>query len=168
MGRASFRCADLPMTGADEWIERPLAVGDRHFVATCVSVGNPHAVVFGQPLDEDDVRRDGPQIETHRQFPRRTNVQFIEVVDRGTVRALIWERGAGYTQASGSSACAVAAACVRTGRVDRDVQVVMPGGSLRVRVLDDFRLEQTGTAQEIATGRLSPDLVSALQSLSPR
>jgi diaminopimelate epimerase len=162
MGQVSFRCADLPMTGADEWIARPLEVGDRRLVATCVSVGNPHAVIFDAPHDESFALRYGPLVETHAQFPRRTNVQFIQVVDRRTVRALIWERGAGWTQSSGSSACAVAAATVRAGLTERQVQVVMPGGTLDVLVGEDWTLEQIGFAQELAVGHLGADLVAAL------
>ena len=164
MGRVSFRCADLPMDGRgqDEWVQRPLEVGDRRITATCLSVGNPHTVLFDAPFDEATARKYGPLVENHAQFPRRTNVQFIQVVDRGTVRALIWERGAGWTLASGTSSCAVAAACVRAGLTDRRVQVVMPGGTLEVAVADDWQLEQTGFAQEIAVGRLAPDLLHAI------
>ena len=164
MGRVSFRCADLPMDGLgrDEWIAQPLTVGDRTFTATCLSVGNPHAVLFDAPFDEATTRHYGPLVENHRQFPRRTNVQLIEVIDRATVRALIWERGAGFTMASGTSSCAVAAACVRAGLTGRKVQVVMPGGTLEVVVGEDWQLEQEGFAQEIAVGRIATDLLQAL------
>jgi diaminopimelate epimerase len=167
MGRVSFRCADLPMLGdgADEWVERKLTVGDRQFTATCLSVGNPHAVLLDAPFDEATARQYGPLVENHARFPRRTNVQLVQVVDRTTVRALIWERGAGWTLASGTSSCAVAAACVRAGLTDRAVKVVMPGGTLDVIVHDDWRLEQVGFAQEIAVGALAPDLVAALESI---
>jgi len=164
MGRVSFRCADLPMDGlgAEEWVQRKLEVGDRQISATCLSVGNPHAVLFDAPFDEATVRTYGPLVENHKQFPRRTNVQFIQVVDRGTVRALIWERGAGWTLASGTSSCAVASACVRAGLTDRHVKVVMPGGTLEVFVGDDWQLEQIGFAQEVAIGRIAPDLLHAI------
>jgi diaminopimelate epimerase len=164
MGRVSFRCADLPMDGrgADEWVQRPLDLGERSFTATCLSVGNPHAVLFDAPFDEASARKWGPLVENHAQFPRRTNVQLIQPVDRGTVRALIWERGAGWTLASGTSSCAVAAACVRAGLTDRRVKVVMPGGTLEVVVGDDWQLEQIGFAQEVAVGKLSADLLATL------
>jgi diaminopimelate epimerase len=167
MGRVSFRCADLPMDGLgnEEWIERKLEVGDRQITATCLSVGNPHAVLFDAPFVEAAVRKYGPLVENHAQFPRRTNVQFVEVVDRKSVRALIWERGAGWTLSSGSSSCAVAAACVRAGLTDRHVKVVMPGGTLDVVVGDDWQLEQIGFAQEIAVGKIADDLASALRNL---
>jgi diaminopimelate epimerase len=128
-------------------------------------VGNPHAVILDAPFDEAFARQYGPLIENHAQFPRRTNVQFIHVVDRATVRALIWERGAGWTQSSGSSSCAVAAACVRAGLTDRAVKVVMPGGTLDVVVGEDWQLEQIGFAHEIAVGHVAADLVRALELL---
>jgi diaminopimelate epimerase len=162
MGKVSFRCADLPMTGADEWVQQKLQVGDRQLTATCLSVGNPHAVILDAPFDETFAKTYGPQIENHTQFPRRTNVQFIQVVDRGTVKALIWERGAGWTLSSGSSSCAVAAACVKANLTDRAVKVVMPGGTLEVVVHDDWSLEQVGFAQEIAVGLIADDLLADL------
>ncbi len=167
MGQVSFRCADLPMTGpdksvVDEWVARKLKVGDRELTATCLSVGNPHAVILDAPFDEEFAKKYGPQIENHAQFPRRTNVQFVRVRDRNTVEALIWERGAGWTQSSGSSSCAVAAACVRAGLTERAVKVVMPGGTLEVVVGQDWSLEQVGFAQEISRGLISSDLVAAL------
>jgi diaminopimelate epimerase len=169
MGRASFRCADLPMDGggAEEWVQAPLEVGGRTFTATCISVGNPHVVLFDAPFDEASARAIGPLVENHARFPRRTNVQLIQPIDRERVRALIWERGAGWTLASGTSSCAVAAACVRAGITDRHVRVVMPGGTLEVIVDDDWQLEQVGFAQEVAVGRLSSDLLHALDAKIP-
>jgi diaminopimelate epimerase len=164
MGRVSFKCADLPMIGADEWIERKLLVGDREFTATCLSVGNPHCVLLDAPFDEATAKKYGPLVENHPQFPRRTNVQLVQVVDRSTVKALIWERGAGWTLSSGSSSCAVASACVRAGLTDRQVKVVMPGGTLDVVVGEDWRLEQIGFAQEIAAGKIAGDLWHALNA----
>ena len=163
MGKVSFKCADLPMTGSDEWVERKLKVGDREFTATCLSVGNPHCVILDAPFDEETAKKYGPLVENHAQFPRRTNVQFVQVVDRTTVKALIWERGAGWTLSSGSSSCAVVAACVRAGLTDRHVEVVMPGGTLDVAVGEDWSLEQIGFAQEISIGHIAADLWNLLQ-----
>jgi diaminopimelate epimerase len=164
MGLVSFRCEDLPMTGCaeGEWVQKPLKVGDRTFTATCLSVGNPHAVLLDAPFDEASARKYGPLVENHAQFPRRTNVQLVRVRDRRTVEALIWERGAGWTLSSGSSSCAVAAACVRAGLTDRQLKVVMPGGTLDVIVHEDWRLEQIGFAQEISVGTLGDDLLADL------
>ena len=163
MGRVSFRCEDLPMVGAEEWIQKPLEVDGCALTVTCLSVGNPHTVVFDAPFDENTVKRYGPLIEQDRHFPKRTNVQFVRVASRDTVEALIWERGAGWTLSSGSSACAVAAACVRSGRTDRNVDVVMRGGTLKVEVQDNWEIYQTGRAQEIAQGVLSAELVASLR-----
>jgi diaminopimelate epimerase len=148
-----------------EWTEEALTVGDRTFRTTSLSVGNPHCVLFDAPFDEASARKYGPLVENHPKFPKRTNVQLIQPVDRGTVRALIWERGAGWTLASGTSSCAVAAACVRAGLTDRHVKVVMPGGTLEVTVDDDWQLEQVGFAQEVARGTLSADLLHAIGAL---
>jgi diaminopimelate epimerase len=145
-----------------DWAEEALTVGDRTFRTTSLSVGNPHCVIFDAPFDEPSAKKYGPLIENHPKFPNRTNVQFIQPIDRGTVRALIWERGAGWTLASGTSSCAVAAACVRAGLTDRHVRVVMPGGTLEVTVGDDWQLTQLGFAQEVCSGKLSTDLLHAI------
>jgi diaminopimelate epimerase len=163
MGKVSFRLRDLPMTGPEEeWVQAPLVAGDRTFTVTCLSVGNPHCVVLDAPFDEETCRRYGPLIENHPRFPNRINVQLVRPRDPHAVEALIWERGAGWTLSSGSSACAVAAACVRAGLCEREVQVVMRGGTLEISVGEDGSVEQTGFAQELALGTLSADLLAAL------
>lgn len=167
MGRISFRTADLPMTpedGSETWIAKPLKAGDRTFTATCLSIGNPHAVLLDAPPVKELVEKYGPLIERHPYFPRRVNVQFIEVLDRGRVRAMIWERGAGWTMASGSSACAVASAAVKAGLTDKKVAVEMPGGVLEVTVGDDWQVEQVGPAQEIGRLIISQELAFDLTS----
>jgi diaminopimelate epimerase len=162
MGRASFRCEDLPMAVSGEWIQKGLDCGGRVLTITAVSMGNPHAVIIGDALDEHEVRTFGPQIEWHPMFPQRTNVQFVRVIDRTTVEAMIWERGAGWTLSSGSSACAVVAACVRNGLTERSVEVRMPGGELRVTVGPDWEVEQVGWAQELMSGTIARELLTAL------
>jgi diaminopimelate epimerase len=165
MGHVRWEMSALPMIGEGEhWTRRPLRIGDEDVIATCLSVGNPHAVLLGAACDETTLLRLGPLVEHHAQFPRRTNVQLCAPIDRRTVRALIWERGAGPTLASGSSACAVVAACVEAGLVDRDedITVQMPGGALRVRIDRDDALEQVGPVQAIAHGEISEDLWSEL------
>jgi diaminopimelate epimerase len=163
MGHASFRCEDLPMTATGEWIQKPIACGDRAFTATCVSMGNPHAVIFTDTLDETLVRTYGPQLEKHPLFPRSTNVQFARVIDRATIEIMIWERGAGWTLSSGSSSCAVVAAAVRTGRVDPAVEARMPGGTLQVTIAADWAVEQVGPAQELLHATISAELLASLR-----
>lgn len=155
MGRASFRSRDIPMTGpVREVVGEYLGIGPRGVRFTAVSVGNPHCVVFVPELRESELLEYGPQIERHPSFPRRTNVQFASVASRRTIEALIWERGVGATRASGSSACAVAAAAFRDGLVDRRVTVRMPGGSLAIEVDDEMELHMTGPATPVYAGRL--------------
>lgn len=128
-----------------------LDVGEERIELTPVSVGNPHAVVRREPL-RDDLLRLGPLIETHDRFPGRTNVQFVRVDGLNTVTAAVWERGAGETRASGSSAVAVAGAAVVNGWCKSPVTVHMPGGDLRVSLDAENRARLTGPAEEICTG----------------
>jgi diaminopimelate epimerase len=169
MGRANFRAPEIPMNGSDrEVVGVPLQVNDHFLTITAVSVGNPHCVVFRDSLDESEIKRLGPLVERHPAFPNRTNVQFAKPEGRDRVRILIWERGAGYTLASGSSSCAVAAAAVKNGLCDHGrVTVVMPGGELIIEVRPDWSLRLQGPVEEIYTGRLSQDLLDALRRNAP-
>ncbi|MFA5205296.1 MAG: diaminopimelate epimerase [Lentisphaeria bacterium] len=161
MGRASFSSAAIPLTGpAREALEETLTIAGTAVRFAGVTVGNPHCVVLNQPATVDTAHRLGPLLETHPLFPHRTNVQFMEVRDRHTLRIEIWERGAGYTLASGSSASACAAAAVRLGRCDSPVTVQMPGGDLRVEVAADFAIVQTGPVTAVAQGRIAPELLA--------
>jgi diaminopimelate epimerase len=139
-----------------------IEVDGQRLEVTSVSMGNPHCVVVVPDLSAIDVPGLGPKIERHPAFPKRTNVQFAQVVSRTEVRILIWERGAGYTLASGSSSCAVVAACHRRSLVDSDVTVTMPGGRLRITIADDGEIRMRGPVEEISTGDLSPDLLRRL------
>jgi diaminopimelate epimerase len=163
MGRATFVSEDIPMTGPRrEVVGEPLVVDGERLVVTCVSVGNPHCVVLTDVLDEAQVKRLGPQIERHPSFPKRINVQFAKVLSRDRVAILIWERGAGWTLASGTSSCGVVSACVRNGLTDRRVVVESPGGELTVAVAENWDLTLTGPVSEITRGTLSSDLVEGL------
>jgi diaminopimelate epimerase len=135
------------------------------FEVVALSIGNPHCVIFRPVLDVTELRRIGPLVERHSSFPRRTNVQLAHVLDRHAVELLIWERGAGETQASGSSSCAVVAAAFRAGLVDAAVTARMPGGELAVRVDGAGSLWQRGSVEEIARVTLSPELMRRLRAL---
>jgi diaminopimelate epimerase len=136
MGDASFEPADVPVQAEQPLIDGELVLSNRVLSVTAVGIGNPHCVIFREePLESLPFREWGAEIERHPRFPNRTNVQLARVLDRHTVEILIWERGAGVTLASGSSSCAVAAAGVRTGRLDPGcIEVRMPGGTLFVTV----------------------------------
>jgi diaminopimelate epimerase len=133
-----------------------------------VSVGNPHCVVFVPDLGLINLHQMGPLLETHPMFPNRTNVQFAQPVTRDRIRILIWERGAGETMASGTSASAVAAAAVREGVADRAVTISAPGGDLSITVAEDWSIRMTGPATAVYTGVLSDDLVRELTMMPER
>jgi len=168
MGTASFRSADVGLAGPDRETEgEPLELpsGDRVLINT-VSIGNPHCVIFQDELDVEELRRRAPQISTHPGFARGTNVQFAVGTAPDEVEAWVWERGAGETRASGSSACAVAAAAVRRGVVsERRVAVRMPGGTLRVEVRDDWSLLLRGPVEGVCRGELTVGMVARLKVL---
>jgi diaminopimelate epimerase len=137
---------------------KALQVQGNKLDVTVVSVGNPHCVIFGQPHTRDRLFAVGPVVESHSKFPARINVQLATADSRQRVRALVWERGAGHTLASGTSACAVAAACFDRGLVDGTVNVVMEGGELEVEVAPDLSIIMTGPVEEVFEGTLSADL----------
>jgi diaminopimelate epimerase len=169
MGRATFVAPEIPMNGPErEVVGVVLQVNDHLLKITALSVGNPHCVVFKDRLDESEIRHLGPLIERHPSFPKRTNVQFARVDGRNRVSILIWERGAGYTLASGSSSCAVACAAVKNGYCDPGpVTVTMPGGELVIEVRPDWSICLKGPVEEVCTGTFSPDLLAALRSGAP-
>lgn len=156
IGRPSFRAADLPAEFEGEPDRVHLDTPAGTVEAMLVSVGNPHCVVFDQSVTRERCLELGPHLEHHAAFPERTNVQLFEVLDRQHVRVEIWERGAGYTLASGTSASAVAAACMRAGLVDDQVTIQMPGGDLKIRRETAGNLIQSGPARRVY--RASVDL----------
>jgi diaminopimelate epimerase len=169
MGTATFRSADVGLAGPDrEVVEEllELAAGDRVAI-NGVSMGNPHCVIFQDDLDPEELRRRAPQISTHPGFARGTNVQFARALAPGVMEAWVWERGAGETLASGSSACAVAAAAVRRGLVsEREVEVRMPGGSLHVSVRPDWSALLRGPVEGAYRGELTAGMLRRLSELS--
>jgi diaminopimelate epimerase len=163
LGAPSFRAADLPalFEGEPESVHLDTPVGSVE--AVLVSMGNPHCVVLGEPVTAARCLELGPHLERHQAFPERVNVQLAEALDRGRARCEIWERGAGRTLASGTSATAVAAALMRRGLVGDVVDVNMPGGSLRVHRIAGGNLVQSGPAQRVYFAKLNladlwPDL----------
>jgi diaminopimelate epimerase len=168
MGTATFRSVDVGLGGPDrETDNEPLELesGDVVHVNT-VSIGNPHCVIFQDELDVETLRRRAPQISTHPQFARGVNVQFAVPVEPDGIEAWVWERGAGETRASGSSACAVAAAAVRRGMVsERRVEVRMPGGALQVHVRDDWSLVLRGPVESVYRGTFTEGMLRRLEIL---
>jgi diaminopimelate epimerase len=167
MGEATFRSNLIPVEGEErEVVDEEIRINGEILKFTAVSVGNPHCVVFANELDEGYTKKLGPIIETHPLFPKRSNVQFAKVISKERVDILIWERGAGYTLASGSSSCAVAAACVKNGFTDRYITVSMPGGELQIEVREDWSLRMRGPAEEVSHGEISSDLLERINKFS--
>ncbi|HUE77218.1 MAG TPA: diaminopimelate epimerase [Longimicrobiales bacterium] len=163
MGRASFRAGDLAFTGAPadaEVMGAPLDVDGEALAIHLVSMGNPHCVVFRDPLDPADLRRLAPRLQAHPSFSRGVNVQFARVAGPGRLDALIWERGAGETLASGSSACAVTVAARRSGRTQGDAFVVaMEGGEVEIELSPDYDVRLRGEAGIVFEGTVREDVL---------
>jgi diaminopimelate epimerase len=159
MGKVSFSSSDIPAAGpVREVVDEELIVQGELYRATCLSIGNPHcAIPVGDPTSAL-ARRIGPYVERHPMFPKRINMQLVEVIDRNAIRIEIWERGAGYTTASGSSSCAAASAMFRLGRVGRNVAVHMPGGVIDIVIREDGNVLMTGEVSGVMSGRFHEDL----------
>jgi diaminopimelate epimerase len=159
MSKITFRSTEIPVKGGQrEVVDEELEInGGKHRV-TCLSIGNPHCVISMDDVSEQKARELGPLVENHALFPNRINVQLLKVINRQTIEIRIWERGAGYTLASGSSACAAAAAAHKLGLVDNRVTVKMPGGNLLVEIGNDAEVYLTGPVEGVFEGRFGPDL----------
>ncbi|MEL7588861.1 MAG: diaminopimelate epimerase [Prolixibacteraceae bacterium] len=163
MGKPIFEPEKIPVKSQQsECLDEELKLNGRNYLINCVSVGNPHCVILKKELVPEEIREYGPQIENHPMFPNRINVQFARVVSPELVEILIWERGAGYTLASGSSSSAVAAMMVKKGLTNRKVTISMPGGELKLEIDPDWQIHMTGEVREIATGHFSPELLEEL------
>ena len=153
MGQASFDSALIPVTGMRrQVVDESLNITGIELRYCAITLGNPHCVVLHPPALAEEARLWGPLIEADPRFPHRTNVQFLEVLDRKNLRIEIWERGAGYTLASGSSSCVAAAAAFRLGLCESQVQVHNPGGILEVAISPDYHLTLTGPVSRVAEG----------------
>jgi len=145
----------LPEHVSGRCIAEHIAVNDKEYRMTCVSMGNPHAVVFVEDVDSFRVDLEGPGFETHPFFPKRVNTEFVKVLDRQNIQMRVWERGAGETLACGTGACAAAAACVLNGLTDTKVTVRLPGGNLYIEWdQENDHIYMTGSAATVFEGEL--------------
>lgn len=170
MGEPRLARRDIPMLGepADEpVVARPLTVAGTELTVTCVSMGNPHCVVFTEDVDDVPVGELGPAIEYHELFPRKTNVEFATVADRGHIEMRVWERGAGVTLACGTGACATTVAAVLNDLTDRAVRVSLLGGDLAIEWAEDNHVFLTGPAEETFSGRVHPELLAHARRAEP-
>ncbi len=162
MGTVTFESGKIPVTGPTrEVINESITVQGRTFTFCAAAIGNPHCVIPVPETSPTLATRYGPHLEVHPNFPHRTNVQFLQVLDRANIRIEIWERGAGHTMASGSSSSASAAVAHRLGLVDRDVTVHMPGGRLQIEIAPDYAVRLTGPVTRVAEGTIDPGLLTA-------
>lgn len=163
MGQVTFLSTEIPVTGTPrEVISEELNLNDRQFTVSCLSIGNPHCVIPLNNVSKKLAEEWGPIIENHKTFPHRINVQFLQVLDRHNIKIEIWERGAGYTLASGSSSCAAASAAFRLGLVDRDVAVHMPGGIISIIISPDGHVHMTGSVTGVSKGWFAEDLLAQI------
>jgi diaminopimelate epimerase len=154
MGQVSFRSDVIPVKvegDAREVTEENISVGSEVLKYYAATIGNPHCVIPVSQVSKEEALRLGPLLENHPNFPNRTNVQFLEILDRNRIKIEIWERGAGYTLASGSSSSAAGAVARKMGACDRDITVEMPGGEIKLFIDDKFNVKMTGPATRVAT-----------------
>lgn len=162
MGTAEFDGRFIPHNYPGEWIDKALDVSGQMISGSAVSMGNPHFVIFVDDVSQAPVTTLGPLIENHKFFPKRTNVEFVQIVTPEILKMRVWERGAGETLACGTGICAVVAAGVKSGKVDRQVRVFTAGGEFEV--LCDPRNENiflTGPAEHVYAGVIDPRVLLA-------
>ena len=158
MGEVSFLSDKIPVLGKNrEVLNETIDIDGQQLKFCAATIGNPHCVVMNGEKIQNDVKRIGPLIENHPNFPNRTNVQFLEVLNRGTIRIEIWERGAGYTLASGSSSCAAASVAFRLGLCENQIAVLMPGGKIDITVNQDYSILMRGPVTRIGRMSLEPE-----------
>ena len=166
MGRASFWSSDVPVEGPRrEIINETMVFGRIPYPVTCLSVGNPHCVILMDEISKDLVCRIGKYSESARRFPEKINTQIMKVLDRTHIQTEVYERGAGYTLASGSGCCAAAAAAYRLGLTDPKMVVQMPGGTLEIEIDEQGVVHMTGDVGYVGTMKLGNHFTEQLRAL---
>lgn len=157
MGEPIFKPEQIPVVAEGEMvIQEPITVGDKEWKMTCVSMGNPHAVVFVDDVKDFPLEKYGPLFENHERFPKRTNTEFVNVVSRTEAYMRVWERGSAETWACGTGTCATVVACILNGLTDRKVLVHLLGGALVIEWDEETNhVFMTGPATEVFSGEYS-------------
>ena len=161
MGKVSFNSDLIPVKGGSrEVLQEKLQIEDQVFEFCAATIGNPHCVIRTEKTSPEIAKKFGPMIENNPVFPNRTNVQFLEILDRKNIKLEIWERGVGYTLASGSSSSAAAAVARKLDWCDRELTVHMPGGTLQIIVQSDFQIIMKGGVTKVCEGEADGELFS--------
>ena len=160
MGQVRFSSRDIPVTGEDrEVLNERIQIGGKTYAFYAATIGNPHCVIPLEEISSDLACTIGPEVETHSLFPNRINMQLLKVLDRKNIQIEIWERGAGYTLASGSSSSAAAAVAHRMKACDSEITVHMPGGQLLIEINADYEVQMTGPVTRVAEMDLDLDVL---------
>ena len=156
MGEPELMAKNIPIVSENEKVvSEDITVDGKNYQITGVSMGNPHAIVYYDGIQDMKIEEIGPKFECHERFPRRINTEFVEVIDRQHVSMRVWERGAGETLACGTGACAVAVACVLNGLTESEVKVTLLGGDLTIRWdKESNHVFMTGPAETVYTGEI--------------
>ena len=161
MGKVSFASNLIPVKGdSREVLQEELLIGDQVLEFSAATIGNPHCVIRTEQTSPEMAKKFGPMIENNLIFPNRSNVQFLEILDRKNLKLEIWERGAGYTLASGSSSSAAAAVARKLDWCDPELTVHMPGGTLQIIVQEDFQIIMKGEVTKVFEGEADAELFS--------
>jgi len=163
MGEPRLKRGLIPMAGEAESPAQGVEIGlaDVSYTASCVSMGNPHCIIFVDQITDAMVLGHGPLLEVHELFPRKTNVEFVEVLSSSEVRMRVWERGAGETMACGTGACATTVAAILAGHTGRQVTVHLLGGDLKIEWADNNHIYMTGPATEAFNGEVAEEFIAA-------
>lgn len=162
MGKAILVPREIPVNSElERFIGQPLEIDGKEWCVTCVSMGNPHAVVFTEGIDDMELEKLGPKFENHSLFPNRINTEFIEVIDSRTLRMRVWERGSGETFACGTGTCAAVVAACLNGicRQDEEILVHLRGGDLRITYRSDGTVMMTGPAARVFDGTVEDEFI---------
>jgi diaminopimelate epimerase len=159
MGKVNFDSQVIPVKGPPrEVIHEKIIINEKELSFCAATIGNPHCVILCDEVFPEEAKSIGPIIEKEPRFPNKTNVQFMKIIDRGNIQIEIWERGAGYTLASGSSSSAAAAVAFKLGLCDSRIDVHMPGGIIKITVSSDFSILMKGPVTRIGDGVISDEI----------
>ncbi|MBD7911859.1 MULTISPECIES: diaminopimelate epimerase [Clostridium] len=163
MGKTTFLSDKIPVTGPSrEVIDELMTFNNKEYRVTCLSIGNPHCIIPMENISKEKASELGKYVESSRNFPNRINMQLLKVMDRDNIQIEIYERGAGYTLASGSSSSAAATAAYKLGLINNKVTVHMPGGNLKIEIQNDSTVFMTGTVNAIGSINLSEQFIDEL------